>query len=182
VPVRQVWVSFSKGRQRRNPPVNEGMENQHTVPFHSIRRSCVTAPLKLTKCHGCPGSQRLVTKHFGQAPIKIPKKVGIGPVGDEILGMSRVPYGFDKNKISSEVSWVMGGDKLNEMRQYSSWEQEGGRRSEGGIRKNEIKGAGRGKRDSDSERLTVWSTVTVCLVSDPTLSAMRTRFHNSPYY
>jgi len=24
-------------------------------------------------------------KHFGQAPIKIPKKVGIGPVGDEIL-------------------------------------------------------------------------------------------------
>ena len=40
-----------------------------------------------------------MTKHFGQAPIKIPKKVGIGPVGDEILGMSWVTYGFDENKI-----------------------------------------------------------------------------------
>jgi len=57
-------------------------------------------------------------KHFGQALIKIPKKVGISSPTGPILGMSQVTYGFDENKISSEVSQVMGGDELNEMRQY----------------------------------------------------------------
>ena len=36
-----------------------------TVPFHSIRQSCVTGPSKMLKCHGCHGDFYGVLNSFG---------------------------------------------------------------------------------------------------------------------